>query len=247
MRKLGIVGGTAWLSTVEYYSSLCRLGEEHHRGLGIGGTPATPEMVIESLDLRTALSYIGNIGDDGSWRRFDAYHRGALLRVAACGAQVALLASNTPHYRFDAITRGITIPVISIFDAVAQECVGLGAGSALILGTHLTMKSGALARVLAGHGIASFAPRGDAFAASIALIEDLQRNDCGNAGWQLHEIVNATLAGRAAEALAVCLCCTELPLAFPNHRYQSTFIDRGRLFVNSTAAHAGAAFHELIT
>jgi aspartate/glutamate racemase len=30
MKKIGIVGGTAWLSTVDYYATICELSERHH-------------------------------------------------------------------------------------------------------------------------------------------------------------------------------------------------------------------------
>jgi len=59
MTKIGIIGGTASISTAEYYSMICRLSESYHRRQGVTGVIPTPEMAIESLDLRTALSYLG--------------------------------------------------------------------------------------------------------------------------------------------------------------------------------------------
>jgi len=50
------------------------------------------------------------------------------------------------------------LPVVSIFDVVADECVRLGVDSALILGTHLTMASGALARAIERRGIEAVVP-----------------------------------------------------------------------------------------
>jgi aspartate/glutamate racemase len=57
MKKIGIVGGVAWLSTVEYYSEFCRRSEERWLRSGRPGPPATPEMSIESLDLNRAVSW----------------------------------------------------------------------------------------------------------------------------------------------------------------------------------------------
>jgi hypothetical protein len=42
MKKIGIMGGVAWLSTVEYYSELCRRSEEWWLRSGRPGPPATP-------------------------------------------------------------------------------------------------------------------------------------------------------------------------------------------------------------
>ena len=66
MKKIGIVGGVAWLSTVEYYSELCRRSEQWWRATNRQGPPATPEMSIESLDLNQAVSYLGTDGDEDS-------------------------------------------------------------------------------------------------------------------------------------------------------------------------------------
>ncbi|MGB7151126.1 MAG: hypothetical protein WBD45_18350, partial [Terriglobales bacterium] len=62
MKKIGIVGGLAWPSTVDYYSEICRRSER--RGEQLAGSPravpSMPEMCIDSLDLNKAFSYIGD-------------------------------------------------------------------------------------------------------------------------------------------------------------------------------------------
>jgi aspartate/glutamate racemase len=69
-------------------------------------------MSIESLDVNKAISYFGTDEDETSWSQFDGYHRAALERLEASGADFALMASNTPHHRFASIVRGIRIPVL---------------------------------------------------------------------------------------------------------------------------------------
>jgi aspartate racemase len=97
-----------------------------------------PEIGIESLDLAKAVAYLGSDDDEDSWTQFDDYHRAALRRLEASGAEVALVASNTPHHRF---VRGIQIPVISILEEAAKESARVGARLVLLLGTALTMRS----------------------------------------------------------------------------------------------------------
>src|SRR5713101_3588503 len=153
MKKIGIVGGIAWLSTVDYYSELCRRSERWHLSKSLPGLPSTPEMSIESLDLNKAVSYLGTDDDEESWSRFDEYHRAALKRLEASGAEFALMASNSPHHRFAEIVRGVGIPVISIFEVVAKECARIEAKQVLLLGTALTMRSATLREVFAEHGV----------------------------------------------------------------------------------------------
>ena len=140
-RKIGIVGGVAWRSTVDYYTGICLRSEQRQLELDPHAAPAMPEMSIESLDHERVLSFIGSDDDESSWRQFDDYHRAALQRLEASGADFAVLASNSPHHRLPAITRGIAIPVISIIDAMGAAAARLGAEEVLILGTAITMRS----------------------------------------------------------------------------------------------------------
>jgi aspartate racemase len=70
VKKIGIVGGVGWQSTVHYYSELCRRSEQWHLAASLPGVPSTPEITIESLDLAVAISYLGS-DDEQSWSRFD--------------------------------------------------------------------------------------------------------------------------------------------------------------------------------
>lgn len=240
MKKIGIVGGIAWASTLDYYRGLCELSERRHAQRGERDPLPTPEMTIESLDLRTAVSYLGTIGDDESWARFDAYHRSALKRVQESGAQVAVIASNTPHCRFKGITSGLQIDVINLFDVIAKHCKRHNLQRALIFGTETTMHSPALPQALARHGILALIPEPAAQERIAALITRLQKGNIVGAAIDLHDI--ALRAGARSPATAVCLCCTELPHAFGAARFEPSFLSRGITFVNSAAVHIAAAF-----
>jgi aspartate racemase len=231
MKKIGIVGGVAWASTVDYYSEICRRSEEF-------SPPAMPEISIESLDLGKAVSYIGIDGHEESWRQFDEYHRAALQRLEASGAAFALIASNTPHHRLEAIVRGVAIPVISIFEAVAKESARIGTKQVLILGTALTMSSPVFRNEFAKYGIEAAAPDAESTRSStIALIKDLQLGKLEGASEQLGRIA------KSSSQRVACLACTELPLAFPREKRLPTFESDGILYINSTIVHVNAALN----
>jgi aspartate racemase len=225
MKKIGIVGGTAWVSTIEYYAALCELGERAGQ---------LPEFAIESIDNARAQSYIGSLKDEASWERFDAYHRDALRRVERSGAEVAFLAANTPHHRFDAITAGISIPVVNIIDAVAKICHENGIDRLLLLGTALTMSSATIRDRFAARGVEAMAPPESERSAIVERIERLQRGD--NAGAIEH------ISGLAGGHRAVALACTELPLAFRDERRSALFERDGVTYLNTLAIHARAVF-----
>jgi aspartate racemase len=243
MKKIGIVGGVAWLSTVEYYSEICRRSERWHLAKNPHGVPSTPEMSIESLDVNRAVSYFGNDGDEESWSRFDGYHRAALQRLEASGADFALMASNSPHHRFESIVRGIGIPVISILEAIAKESVRIRASEVLILGTELTMRSIRFREEFAKHGIEAAGPHDDATRAVAAgLIAELQLGKHEGTAERLARIAKTAFEQQFRTRPVVCLACTELPSAFPEQKTLPTFERDGVLYINSTAAHINTAF-----
>lgn len=243
MKKIGIVGGVAWRSTVDYYSEICRRSEEWHLARNPQTTPSTPEISIESLDLNKAVSYFGTDDDNESWQQFDEYHRAALKRLEASGAEFALIASNSPHHRFAQIVRGVVIPVISILEAVAKESARVNASEVLILGTALTMKSPAFRAEFAKYGIEAAGPHNEeARAMAVDLITELQLGKLGKAAQRLGKIARISFEQQCKAQPVVCLACTELPLAFEAQKMLATFEYDGILYINSTAVHIDAAF-----
>ncbi len=243
MKKIGIVGGVAWLSTVDYYAEICRRSERFHHANQLSGAPSIPEMSIESLDLRKAISYLGREGDEASWSQFDDYHRTALQRLQASGAEFALIASNTPHDRLASIARGIGIPVIDIFEVVAKESARIGASEVLILGTAQTTRSARFREQFARHGIQADGPADDETRATIArLLEELQAGVFEGAAERVERIVKTLFQRQFSKQPVVCLACTELPLAFPNHKMLPAFEYSEVLYINSSAVHIAAAF-----
>lgn len=243
MKKIGIVGGMAWLSTVDYYAQLCRLAS----ALGVShgeGASETPEFTIESLNLTKALALIGEDGNEQSWREFDAYHRAALLRLRTSGADFAVIASNAPHHRFESIRRDVDLPVISIVDAVASKCVEEKVDSMLVLGTALTMRSPMYPAGLARQGCDAWSPRSEELRRrTVGLIEHLQAGAGPTARSELEQIVDTAMGSMpSSPRTAVCLACTELPLAFPENAGEPVFYWRDRLYISSTAVHIRAAF-----
>ena len=222
MMKIGCVGGTAWQSTAHYYSLLCK------RGAAQFG--ATPELSIESLDLRKAMALFGG-DDEASWRAFDAYYRQALARIVDAGAEVAFFAANTPHHRYDQIVEGCPIAVVSIVDAIAREARAAGFERMLLLGTALTMRSMVIRKAFATAGLSVYAPPESERAEVVALVDRLQQG---------HVLGAAEQVNRLAVGAPTILGCTELALAFPDQLEVSRFHFRGTEYLNSLAIHADA-------
>ena len=243
MKKIGIVGGVSWLSTVAYYTGICRLAEKAHFSAGLDGAPAIPEMVIESLDHRRAVAACGTDPDEGSWREFDAYHADALRRLESSKADFALIASNTAHHRLSAISGGIGVPLLNLFDELAAEAASVGSREVLILGTAITMGSKPLRDAFLRRGISASGPASaSAREATIHLVEDVYSSNGAGSLKRLESIVAGELGARPGAAPTVCLACTELPLVFPRSEGAPSFEHGGITFLDSTWVHINAAY-----
>lgn len=242
MKKIGILGGIAWPSTVEYYAGLCRLAEQHHAESGKPGPAQTPEIAIESLDLATATALLGRHDDAASWRAFDDYHRSALQRLERGGAEFGVIACNTAHHRFAEITCGVDMPVLNILDVAAAVCERLGATRVLILGTMTVMSSVVFRDAFLRRGIDARGPRRQGDRRTIvATIERLARGCDRDALRRIHEVAADPGTGPSGST-AVYLGCTELPLAFTSNKADGVFESDGVRYINSTALHVRAAF-----
>jgi aspartate racemase len=128
---------------------------------------------------------------------------------------------------------------------MAKETARVGAQEVLLLGTALTMRSPKFREAFAKHGIEASGPPDESLRAMTAeLITDLQLGKSQGANQWLATVARLWLdENRFGDQAAVCLACTELPLAFATMKQLATFDYDGILFINTTAVHIEAAFN----
>lgn len=239
--KLGILGGIAWSSTVDYYAGLCRLAEADPRRQG-PGLPRMPEIAIESLNLAKAFSLLGT-DDDDSWSAFDAYHREALLRLERAGATVGIMAANTPHHRFGQITRGVRLRMINLFELLAQTARREGFNRVTIMGTETTMRSGVLLEAFAAQGITARFPERDIQRGIIELLHAIHSGHADGATGRFLELAARDRSQSTADCIA--LACTELPALFPAEAKAEIFESGGVVYMDSLRVHVAGAYASL--
>src|SRR5687767_3307642 len=105
MKTLGIVGGIAPGSTIDYY----RLLVERYRARRPDGS--YPSILINSIDLQRLLALVAS-----DRVRLVEFLLAEVRRLASGGAEFGLLASNTPHLVFDELARESPISLISIVE-----------------------------------------------------------------------------------------------------------------------------------
>lgn len=245
MQKIGILGGVGWASTLDYYRGIATAASAHSAAQGGTSPLMIPAMTIESVQQSRTRALRGTQGDEASWAAFDAVFRDALLTLQAAGCDFAVIASNTPHARLHAIRQGVTLPILSIYEATAEVAATTGKPRALVLGTRVTMQSPNYGAALAGHGVEGNANMADPEINEMqAMIDDEFH---GGASTGARARLLRFCDAQAAPDQAIVLACTELPLAFPDHIDDPVFEAAGHLFVNPSAAHIRAAVARAIT
>ena len=228
MKTIGIVGGIAPASTVEYYRSIVALYRERTRD------GSYPPILINSIDLKRLLHLIGaeRLAD------VTAYLLGELTRLARAGADVGLFASNTPHLVFEDLRRRSPIPLISIVEATCRATQALGLDKVGLFGTRFTMQARFYPDVFSRQGIVVVAPDPD----DQAYIHDMYMNEL------VHGVVRAetqerlvAIAGRLTQREGIqglILGGTELPLILrdPPDR-KIPYLDTTRIHVEEAVAH----------
>lgn len=151
MKTLGIIGGIGPESTIEYY----RLALAEYRARAPDGGP--PPIIINSIDVHRMLALIG----EEKLEELTRYLADEVRKLAAAGADLGLLAANSPHIVFEEILRESPIPLVSIVQAAYEAASALRLSRLGLFGTQFTMQGRFYGDVFAKHGIALIAPRSE--------------------------------------------------------------------------------------
>jgi aspartate racemase len=151
MKTVGIIGGIAPESIIQYYRLIVAGYREHKRDGNY------PSILINSINMKQMLDLIG------AKRLPEAvqYLKGEIDRLARAGADFGVLASNTPHLVFDGLQAVSPIPLISIVEATCQRASELGLKRVGLFGTRFTMQGGFYDREFEKRGMSIVLPADD--------------------------------------------------------------------------------------
>ena len=130
MKKIGLLGGMSWESTVTYYQII---NEETRRRLG-GHHSA--ELCLYSVD----FDPIERFQHAGNWPKTAEVLVRAARKIEMCGADFLLICTNTMHKVASEVTSHVRIPLLHIADATAEAIVSRGMTTVGLLGTKFTME-----------------------------------------------------------------------------------------------------------
>jgi aspartate racemase len=201
MRTIGLVGGTSWVSTIEYYRVINSAVNARRGG------QSSARLLLDSLDF-------GEI--DALHARGDFDSVGTLLaesaaKLASVGAECILLCANTTHMHAERVQAAVPVPLIHLVDATAREIRRSGIDRVGLLGTRPTMELDFYARRLRDAGVEVLVPEKDERDfVDRTIREELVRSIFLPKSRERFVAVIDALAGRGARG--VVLGCTEIPL-----------------------------------
>lgn len=151
MRILGLIGGTSWVSTIDYYRYINLGINERLGGLNFA------KCIIYSLN----FAEINKNNEAEDWDANLELFSDAAYKLIAGGAEAIVLCANTAHIIAERLAKRIDVPIIHIADATAKEINKMGFTKAALLGTRFTMEKDFFKVKLAGHGIEAIIPDTD--------------------------------------------------------------------------------------
>ena len=148
MNTLGIVGGIAPESTIEYYRLIVSSYLEREKNGNY------PQIIINSINMKKMLDLM----EENRLTEVVDYLADEVNKLAAAGADFVVLASNTPHIVFDEVQKASLLPLISIVEATSEKAKELGLQKVGLFGTQFTMMGGFYDRVFAQQNIEVIVP-----------------------------------------------------------------------------------------
>lgn len=202
MRSVGLIGGTSWRSTIEYYRRINQTINDLH------GDNTNPPLLLASLN----QGEIHRLQGLDRWDRIEAILLEAAIRLQGAGAEALMFCANTPHRLYEQIAAGVQVPLLHIADATGAAIRKRGLRRVGLLGTLYVMREGYIGeRIRERHGVEVTIPAEADWSRIHAIIQKelaLGRLEASSRRFLLDQVQEL----RAGGAEGVVLGCTELPL-----------------------------------
>jgi aspartate racemase len=218
MKRLGLIGGTSYHSTIEYYRDInFKVGE-------VIGSSQNPELLLYSINIEVMR------------RQDEDEINQTYLRVAQtlelAGAEALMICANTPHMAVGFVQPKIGIPFLHIADAVAREAEPKKYRKLLLLGNKPTMTKAFLKDYLA---------KNYDFEIVIPEEEDINRSHYfvskeltqGHFTKEAKQFYIELIKAYETKVDAVILGCTELPMLLKHEEILLPFLKTTDLHIQA--------------
>jgi amino-acid racemase len=202
MKRIGLLGGMSWESSIEYYRFL---NEEVRSRLG--GLHSA-DCLLRSVD----FAPIEELQRTARWDQAGEVLASEAATLAKAGAEVLVLCTNTMHKVADQVTQAVSIPFLHIAEATADEVGAAGIGTVGLLATAYTMEQDFyVGRLRERHGLEVLVPgQADRRLVHEVIYRELCVGVVRDSSRDQYRRIMHELANRGAQGIL--LGCTEIEL-----------------------------------
>lgn len=222
MKKIGLVGGISWTSTLDYYKYI-------NEGVNqkLGGLESV-ECILYSLNF-------ADIQRKGWTNSFDLIYN-ACKSLVSSGVDAIALCANTAHLFADEIQSRINVPIIHIVSSTANAIKKDKLRTVGLLGTKFTMEMDFYRQKLEENNIAVLIPEGKTAIDTIQHIvkEELGKGIVTEKSKKQFMQFSEQLIERGAEGII--LGCTEIPMLIGKDDFTVPVFDTTKIHVRSILA-----------
>jgi len=215
MKKIGLVGGTSWVSTMDYYRFINEGVNSKLGGLNFA------ECIIYSLNF-------GDIQSVGWVNSFELL-RNACASLKRSGVDSIVLCANTAHLFADKLQETIKIPIIHIVVETAKAVTKQGLKKVGLLGTKFTMEMGFYRNKLEEFGLEVMIPEKQETRdyLQFTIKEELGIGYINKETRENYITIANELIERGAECIL--LGCTEIPMLLSQDDFKIPVFDTTKI------------------
>ncbi len=215
MKKVGLVGGISWVSTIDYYKLI---NEGVNKKLG-------------GLQFAECLIYSLNFGDiqEKTWEHAYELLLNACLSLKKSGVDAVVLCANTAHMYANELEKEVELPLIHIGTETAKAIANEKITTIGLLGTQFTMEMDFYKDHLKTFGLNVLIPEKQETRNYMqqVLKEELGRGIINVESKQNYIKIANELISHGAEGII--LGCTEIPLLIDQSDFSVPIFDTTKI------------------
>src|ERR1700733_13576515 len=224
MRTIGLIGGTSWISTIEYYRAINKGVNEK-----MGGSN-TAKLLLYSVNF-AEFKPTGSTDWEATAIRLSTIAQ----TLEQAGAECLLLCANTMHLMADSIKASIQIPLIHIVEETGKAIKAKNINKAGLLGTRFTMEKPFFIERLATYGVTALIPDPeDRDFIHSSIFSELEKGIFTPQTRENYIRIIEKLISRGAGGII--LGCTEIPLLINQEDCSVPVLDTGAIHANAAVA-----------
>ena len=221
-RRLGLLGGITWHSSLLYERAL-----NEGVNAALGGS-ASADLVVRSYNFQ----HIADAQAADDWDGLANEFADDARALQAAGAEAILICANTMHKVAPAVADAIDVPLIHMLDATADAITAAGLDTVSLLGTGYTMRDPFYRDHMAARGITTVVPDEPQLTALHDLIYGhLAVGDIPDGARQ--QVLDTFAATRERGAAGLIAGCTEIPLVATQADISEPYFDSVQLHVDA--------------